>query len=109
MLCYLIGTGGIFAETRLANDWHTSIIGDLLQLLGKVAQCVFAHRTLWGETRYRPYTYLDASEKLFTAHVPHTLVRHGLLLALDTIKFYITQISTHLYTSSEAKYKLKLL
>lgn len=33
----LIGSGGIFAETRLTENRHASVVGDPLKLIGEIA------------------------------------------------------------------------
>lgn len=78
----LVRTGGVFAETGLADDGHARVVADLLQLRCEHPERVLAHRPLRCEARDGPDADFHASEKLLTPHVPDSLVRQCLLLRL---------------------------
>ena len=84
----LVRTLCVLAETRLADDRHSGVVRNLLKRLSEVAQRVFANGSLRSETRDRPFPDFDSCEKLFSSHVPHSLIWKGLLLApASVLKF----------------------
>ena len=76
----LVGSLGVLAEAGLADDGHSSVVGDFLKGLGEAPQSVFSDGALRREAGDGPLADLDAVEKLLSSHVPDALVGQSLHL-----------------------------
>ena len=106
----LIGTLSVFAEARLSNDRHSCIVGNLLKRLSKIAQRVFPDSSLRGKTGNCPFADFDPCEKLFSSHVPDSLIWQCLLFApASVLKFWWRQNSSSNLHQTVADVEAELL